>query len=717
MNKSIIYSFLFITSFLAEAQFRFQPKFDISLVKDNQALTRAWEGGLNSPQFQTLDLNNDNSLDLVVYHRISREITTYIYNEGSYVRSPQYDAVFPDDTRSLLLLKDFDCDGKKDLFTTTARGIKVYKNTSNEQGIAWQLASDFLTYDGSANIQMSPTDIPGIADINGDGAIDILTYRFGNPQSIDLYLNTGVCGNLTFTRAERRWGDFEECGCDNFVFGQACPDAGVPVEGFDSKEAEGLSHIGGKTILVFDADNDGDMDLVTSDETCEGLYFLENQGDQSTAIMTSAVPFPFNAPVSFPFFPSAFLEDIDQDGLMDLLISTNADENIGNQIELSAHVESFTNIGNGTSSSFSTASPFLQNEMLDFGEHTFPEFVDIDQDGDQDIVLGNKGLLEPTGFSAKLILIENVGNPISPAYEVRNENYLDLLSDDFTFIKPRFADIDNDGDKDLTYLATLSFGDARLFYRENLGNQDFAEAIELTIPVNTNDNPFWYDIDNDNDLDLLLGKRFGSLSLYLNEGELNFAAEQTSFAGIIDDFQRLNLNLAVVDIDNNQVDDLITIDQSGQLRAYRGPIDLDFLATNPIDELYFIDNEPIETDFGINNYLTVADIFNNGLPSLVLGSIKGGLLFLDNLSENKGEEESLFIRMRPNPTDTKVSLLTNANGFFTIINAKGQKILESTAISSGEELEIDVSKLSKGIYVIRVRTQEGKTQSRKLIIN
>ena len=114
-----------------------------------------------------------------------------------------------------------------------------------------------------------------IEDVNGDGALDILTFRFGNANSIDLYLNTGACGSLSFERTERRWGNFEECGCNDFVFGESCPSGEGSVN--DKNLGEYIKHIGGKTILLYDADNDGDVDLITSDETCETLYFMKTR--------------------------------------------------------------------------------------------------------------------------------------------------------------------------------------------------------------------------------------------------------------------------------------------------------------------------------------------------------------------------------------------------------------------------------------------------------
>lgn len=716
MSRFLIITILIFTFSTLSAQFRFQSKFDVPLSINGVSLERAWEGGLNATQFQTMDLNNDQVADLVLYHRISRDITTYLLINGSYVRSPQYDQVFPEDTRSLLLLKDFDCDGKKDLFTTTTLGIKVYRNTSENGNISWSVAKNFLSFDSGANIQMAPSDIPGIEDVNGDGALDILTFRFGNANSIDLYLNTGTCGSLEFTRAERRWGNFEECGCNNFVFGEACPLGGVAKSDLGANEPESITHIGGKTILLFDADNDGDMDLISSDETCETLYYLENEGDPTTALMTAVESFPSAEPAGFPFFPGAFLEDVDQDGLKDLLIATNADENIGNQIELANHVKMYTNTGSSEIPEFTSSQPFLQDQMLDLGEHVYPSLVDIDGDTDQDLILGNKGTPENAGLSAKLVLFENTGNVVSPAFTLINDDFLGLSAEGYSFIKPQFIDMDKDGDQDLVYQATLSASNTNIYYQENLGNQNFAPALSLSINSSVNDNPHWYDIDNDGDPDLLLGKQFGSLSLFVNEGDLTFSPEQNGFAGLIDDFNRLNLNLAVADIDGNGIDDLLTIDLSGELRAYRGPINLDFLATNPLSAIYFINNNPSATAFGIQNAIATAELLGAGKPDMILGSLKGGLQFIENISENNGETDEVIVRVRPNPASNTLTLLTNVNGVLHIYDLMGKRVNTDFSIVPGQEQEIDVTDLPNGLYIFRVISEQNQTKSIKVII-
>ena len=71
----------FIISLLAtqlQGQFRFVEDGSIPLSIDGNSLERPWEGGINSAQYQKMDLNGDGTEDLVIYHRMSGELTTYL---------------------------------------------------------------------------------------------------------------------------------------------------------------------------------------------------------------------------------------------------------------------------------------------------------------------------------------------------------------------------------------------------------------------------------------------------------------------------------------------------------------------------------------------------------------------------------------------------------------------------------------------------------------
>ena len=105
---------------------------------DGKALSVAWAGGLNAAQFNTIDLNGDGAEDLVLFDRMANKVITFVSTENRYLPAPAYENMFPSEITNWLLLRDYNCDGKKDIFTGDALGIKVYTNISDGDGLAWE---------------------------------------------------------------------------------------------------------------------------------------------------------------------------------------------------------------------------------------------------------------------------------------------------------------------------------------------------------------------------------------------------------------------------------------------------------------------------------------------------------------------------------------------------------------------------------------------------
>jgi len=98
-------------------------------------LDLAWAGGLNFVQVSDVDLNGDGLKDLFLFDRSGNTVTTLMNTGGSGTSA--YRLERPDNASATYsglhdwaLFRDYDCDGKADLFTQGQAGFGVYRNTS-----------------------------------------------------------------------------------------------------------------------------------------------------------------------------------------------------------------------------------------------------------------------------------------------------------------------------------------------------------------------------------------------------------------------------------------------------------------------------------------------------------------------------------------------------------------------------------------------------------
>ena len=725
--KFLFLSILLFFSLNLFAQFSFRYENDIPLIINGETLGRAWEGGINSAQFQKMDLDGDGIEDLIVYHRMSGELTTYLAKNNEFVWAPEYKSLFPTEINHWFILADYNCDGKMDIFTSVPQGITVFKNISSGNLPEWEQAVDFLRFDSGANIQVNASDIPGIADVDGDGDLDILTYRFTTASTIDYYKNTSMevnsnCDELTFTRETRRWGEFAECECNSFAFsGASCYVGGAANTSYDINNPTELEHAGGKTILLFDAEGDGDLDLITSDEFCQTLYYMENVGDAQNALMTSFSSYPAPNPAAFQIFPNAFLADINFDGNKDLLISSNADDNVLNSIDFSNTAKVYSNLGTNTQPDFTGNSvPFLQNEMLDLGENIYPVFADYDSDGDYDLFVGNRGQITQNGFAASIFLFENTGGKFTPAFELVDDDFLGLKSQNLRNIKIQFADIDGNGQQDLIYQSTTTNSETKLQYRLNQGNFSFTNAEDIAITIGENDNAYFYDVNKNGNVDLLLGTRFGALNLYVNKGNFIFEDVIQNYAGITANFEALNPNILITDLDNNGEQELIKTDISGQISILSGTINADFVPSSVTKNILKNDllNAPRPTAISQISWMAAADLFGDGKPSLFIGNNRGGISVLKNesIAVNGSESNAIQLTLFPNPTTSSFYIRTDTNAQAEMYTVKGEMIFSNLPISAGLSKEINTEPLAAGVYIVRVSNVTNKPTVQRILI-
>ncbi|WPB83926.1 FG-GAP-like repeat-containing protein [Sediminicoccus rosea] len=253
-----------------------------------------------------------------------------------------------------------------------------------------------------------------------------------------------------------------------------------------------------------DLDGDGDADLVSGNATGEFLAW-RNTGSATAPEFTplTGSDNPFNGLDAGQRSAPSFV-DFDGDGDLDL-VSGNA----------AGAFLAWRNTGSATAPVFTpltdSDNPFARLQMV-IG-YTAPEFVDLDADGDLDLVSGS--------LFGDLGLWRNTGSHAAPVFTplVGSANPLSGLSAGI-FAGPRFLDLD--GDLDLDLVSGDYFAGIRAW--QNIGDSATPVFIELT----GSDNPFngfttgefsaatFADLDGDDDLDLVAAMFDGTLLTWRN---------------------------------------------------------------------------------------------------------------------------------------------------------------------------------------------------------
>lgn len=729
-------------------QVYFKHRTNIPVTINNQLLPHAWAGGLNSPQFHRIRLNNDTIEDLIVFDRTSNtKPQTYLAVQNgtgfTWKYSPEYEAFLPP-LRFWIGIADFNNDGREDIFTYNIFGMEIYKNTTSPgQFPSFQLAFAPLEFQLSGgvitNLPFNPQDLPGLVDVDNDNDLDVLVFDFFAGGTLIWYKNLRSDLNLhndtmRMVEGDYCWGDFfEDDTCMTFTYNYNCPlrPAGTgPATG--AKGARTMH--AGSTVSLYDYDGDGDRDLFMGDIGCNELYFLRNIGTPTNAIVAPTPPtFPPNTlPANFPIYPAAFFEDFDFDGKTDMMVAPNTPNDEANKVNFQFSSWFYKNIHPGNGSTFQfVKSNFLQDGMIDLGQFARPALEDIDKDGDLDLLVGNDGRLISAGnYRGSLSLFTNTGTATNPSFTLTNSDYLGLSSQGRIRIQPIFVDYNNDGKRDLivtSFSTGSNQGQVRL-YTNTASNANFPYQFNstnsqlLTIPCASGDMHHFHDLDNDGDQDVLIGKSSGRL-FYLQNNNGAFTTVTSTFMGL--DLATFDRDLApfVTDINNDSLQDLVFSTSRGIVMV------IDHVKQNLADSLPRYEVQLFNTLSGLtnpmnngsNNCIAIGDLNGDGAKDIVVGTFAGGLHYLENTNGvlsaplTEIEQRNPVVSLWPNPSPGRFNFKSEDSGWLQAFTVDGRSIGDELRINAGQETLID-HQLAPGIYMIRFLADNSQKPVHKRLI-
>ena len=271
-----------------------------------------------------------------------------------------------------------------------------------------------------------------------------------------------------------------------------------PAFGASSTNPFGLTDVGSHSRQTFaDLDGDGDLDLM-SGELNGSFFYLENTGSSSAPAFGASSTNPFGLGSVGNILSSPVFADLDGDGDLDMF----SGEGDGGFFY-------FANTGSSSAPAFaaSVTDPF---GLADIGYNSRPVFMDLDGDGDLDLLSGE--------LNGNFFYFENTGSSNAPAFAASSTNPFGLAGIGYYQSIPAFADLDGDGDLDM-----FSGSDpGNFFYFENTGSSNApAFAASSTNPfglagVGGNSSPAFADLDGDGNMDLISGNNYGNFVYFEN---------------------------------------------------------------------------------------------------------------------------------------------------------------------------------------------------------
>lgn len=533
-------------------------------------------GGTNNPSSVfAADLDGDGDLDMISSSTNDTKLAWYKNTNGSF--GPQQIITENAIRTNQIIAVDLDNDGDQDLINSTYDGIFWYKNTDGQGSFA--PSQPVCTSDShSSNIQAKDMDGDGdidiitnsgatdsiswfenmdgqgtfseehvitsdpaiyqkieVADIDGDGDMDILTSDYTN-DDVGWFKNLNGQGDFgpkqVITADVQRPQGVSAADLD----GDGDLDVLATSQLFDHKlvwyeNLNGQGNFGPERfvspdvqsqflVTTADLDNDGDLDVISGASYRGTIYWYKNLDGLGNFGPKQQIT------NQIEFLREINLADLDNDGDLDLMSASATDDKIAYYL----NTDGQGNFG-------------PQQVVVEINGVNRPYTVmSIDMDGD-----GDKDILSASNGDDKIAWLENLDGLGSFSAPKTISLQLDYP------ISVNAADIDGDGDMDVV---SESYYNKTVAWFENMDGQGSSFTAHIFSPLNSFPQVTYpMDVDNDGDIDIVSGGDSGLLWYENTDGQGNFGPFQ-----IINNTAQCIESVKAADMDNDGLLDLVSAD-------------------------------------------------------------------------------------------------------------------------------------------------------------
>ena len=301
-----------------------------------------------------------------------------------------------------MIVSDIDRDGDPDIIWGDyfEPGLLWLKNTGTCPSPI--IGQDSVSFPPGSPLRTSGYNAPFVGDLDGDGDLDLMMGVLGGAFNA----NTTSIGNLYYLE-------------------QTAPMS------FAVRSSQYLTQldIGAESApAVADVDGDGDLDLVLGNRISQhnartgALEYFENRGTRARPEWHAAGPLDISG--TFNYAPA--LGDLDGDGKPDMILGT-----------WQSVLAWYRNTGAAGPSRFALADSAIVT--LTRGSNATPTLGDVDHDGDLDLFVGEG--------SGSINFYRNDGTKKQPRFVLVSDEYAGIAAGRRS--APALMDIDGDGDLDL----------------------------------------------------------------------------------------------------------------------------------------------------------------------------------------------------------------------------------------------------------------------------